>query len=396
MQQYQMEPGIVQTIQMKLNQGLAFPDPIVIRKAELYHFRPQPREKVWKDGTGRISRSWCFPTWLRLYDTEGFCGEGPVLPEVWNIFLPMMLEDAVPRTNLEWRQLFYWRVRGDHSTFRALETLEYVLFDLLAKRRRMPAHRMLGARKDWADCYRGGGTVLQSDEELVEELLEIKEAGYRATKFKISLNDWERDVRRMEKVRKALGPEMKIAVDSNQAWPKEICMQFLREAAQYDIAWYEEPTDAFDMDEIAALTAAIRDEGLNVPVAYGESARRFHTFKAYIDAGVQVIQPLPQFYTLTEQLRTMEYARSRGCRITSGQNDLPGVLIGALLQPGEPIEFHRPNTERIEDYFNVRATLHDGRFYLPDCPGLPVRVDLERLQADGLLREKQTLDPKTI
>lgn len=396
MQQYQMEPGIVQTIQMKVNQGLAFPDPIVIRKAELYHFHPQPRKKVWKDGTGRISRSWCFPTWLRLYDTEGFCGEGPVLPEVWNIFLPMMLEDAVPRTNLEWRQLFYWRVRGDHSTFRALETLEYVLFDLLAKRRRMPAHRMLGARKDWTDCYRGGGTVLQSDEELVEELLEIKEAGYRATKFKISLNDWERDVRRMEKVRKALGPEMKIAVDSNQAWPKEICMQFLREAAPYDIAWYEEPTDAFDMDEIAALTAAIRDEGLNVPVAYGESARRFHTFKAYIDAGVQVIQPLPQFYTLAEQLRTMEYARSRGCRITSGQNDLPGVLIGALLQPGEPIEFHRPNTEQIEDYFNVRATLHDGRLYLPDCPGLPVRVDLERLQADGLLREKQTLDPKTI
>lgn len=396
MQQYQMEPGIVQTIQMKLNQGLAFPDPIVIRKAELYHFHPQPREKVWKDGTGRISRSWCFPTWLRLYDTEGFCGEGPVLPEVWNIFLPVMLEDAVPRTNLEWRQLFYWRVRGDHSTFRALETLEYVLFDLLAKRRNMPAHRMLGAQKDWTDCYRGGGTVLQSDEELVEELLEIKEAGYRATKFKISLNDWERDVRRMEMVRKALGPEMKIAVDSNQAWPKETCMQFLREAAPYDIAWYEEPTDAFDMDEIAALTAAIRDEGLNVPVAYGESARRFHTFKAYIDAGVQVIQPLPQFYTLAEQLRTMEYARSRGCRITSGQNDLPGVLIGALLQPGEPIEFHRPNTERIEDYFNVHATLHDGRLYLPDCPGLPVRVDLERLQADGLLREKQTLDQKTI
>ena len=396
MQQYQMEPGIVQTIQMKLNQGLAFPDPIVIRKAELYHFRPQPREKVWKDGTGRISRSWCFPTWLRLYDTEGFCGEGPVLPEVWNIFLPMMLEDAVPRTNLEWRQLFYWRVRGDHSTFRALETLEYVLFDLLAKHRGIPAHRMLGARKDWTDCYRGGGTVLQSDEELVEELLEIKEAGYRATKFKIILIDWERDVRRMEKVRKALGPEMKIAVDSNQAWPKETCMQFLREAAPYDIAWYEEPTDAFDMDEIAALTAAIRDEGLNVPVAYGESARRFHTFKAYIDAGVQVIQPLPQFYTLAEQLRTMEYARSRGCRITSGQNDLPGVLIGALLQPGEPIEFHRPNTERIEDYFNVRATLHDGRLYLPDCPGLPVRVDLERLQADGLLREKQTLDQKSI
>ena len=395
-QQYEMEPGIVQTIQMKLNEGLAFPDSIQIRKAELYHYRSQPREKIWKDGTGRVSRTWCFPAWLRLYDTEGFCGEGPVLPEVWKIFLPMMLEDAVPRTNLEWRQLFYWRVRGDQSTFRALETLEYVLFDLLAKRRGVPAHRMLGAEKDWTDCYRGGGTVLQSDEELVEELLAIKEAGYRATKFKISLNDWERDVRRMETVRKALGPEMKIAVDSNQAWPKETCLNFLREAARYDIAWYEEPTDAFDMEEIGALTAAIREEGLNVPVAYGESARRFHTIKAYIDAGVQVIQPLPQFYCMAEQLRAIDYARSRGCRITSGQNDLPGVLIGALLRPGEPIEFHRPNTEYMEDYFSTKAVLRDGKLFLPDCPGLPVRADLERLEADGLLNEKQTLLPKTI
>lgn len=79
------------------------------------------------------------------------------------------------------------------------------------------------------------------------------------------------------------------------------------------------------MEEIGALTAAIREEGLNVPVAYGESARRFHTIKAYID-----------------------------------------------------------------------AVLRDGKLFLPDCPGLPVRADLERLEADGLLNEKQTLLPKTI
>ena len=101
-----------------------------------------------------------------------------------------------------------------------------------------------------------------------------------------------------------------------------------------------------------ALTAAIREEGLNVP--------------------------------------------SRGCRITSGQNDLPGVLIGALLRPGEPIEFHRPNTEYMENYFSTKAVLRDGKLFLPDCPGLPVRADLERLEADGLLNEKQTLLPKTI
>lgn len=385
MLRYQMEPGIIQTVAMKINEDLAFPEKIRIRKAELYHFKPQPRAKIWKDGTGRISRTWCFPSWLKLYDDQGFCGEGPVLPDVWKIFLPMLLEENEPHTNLEWRQLFYWRVRGDSSTFRALEQLEFILFDLIAKRRGVPAHRLLGATKDWTDCYRGGGTVLQSDEELVEELLQIKEAGYHATKFKISFADYQRDVRRMEKVRQALGPEMKIAVDSNQAWDRDTCLRFLRDAAQYDIAWYEEPTDAFDMEEIRALAEGIEEENLRVPLAYGESARRAHTFRAYVEAGVRVLQPLPQFYTLAEQLRVMAYGRANGCRITSGQNDLPGVLVGALLQPGEPIEFHRPNTEYAEDYYTTRATLRDGKLWLPDCPGLPVRADLARLEADGCL-----------
>lgn len=390
MLQYQMEPGIVQTVAMKINRDLAFPETISIRRAELFHFKPQPRAKIWKDGTGRISRSWCFPSWLRLYDSEGFCGEGPVLPEVWQIFLPLLLEEAAPHTNLEWRQLFYWRVRGDASTFRALEQLEFLLFDLIAKRRGVPAHRLLGAAKDWTDCYRGGGTVLQSDEELVEELLQIREAGYRATKFKIGFGDYERDVRRMEKVRKALGPDMQIAVDGNQAWDRGTCLRFLREAAPYGIAWYEEPTDAFDMEEIRALAEGIAAENLGVPLAYGESARRFHTFRAYVEAGVKVLQPLPQFYTLAEQLRTIDYGRTHGCQITSGQNDLPGVLVGALLRPGEPVEFHRPNTEYVEEYFTTRATLREGRLWLPDCPGLPVRADLARLEADGLLEGRQT------
>lgn len=50
----------------------------------------------------------------------------------------------------------------------------------------------------------------------------------------------------------------------------------------------------------------------------------------------------------------------------------------------------------MENYFSTKAVLRDGKLFLPDCPGLPVRADLERLEADGLLNKKQTLLPKTI
>lgn len=382
---YKVEEGIEQTIAMKINEGLAFPEKIRIERAVLYTFNPKPREKVWKDGTGKVQRTWTFPAWMRIYDQEGTMGEGPVSPQVWKTFLPLMLKDPTPRTNLDWRRIFYWKERANTSFLGAMAQIEMLLFDLIANKRGVPLHRLLGAQRDWCDCYKGGGSVLRTDEELVEEILAIQEEGFTGTKIKISLCDYERDVRRVELLRKAVGPDFKIAVDSNQAWDADTCMKFLREAAPYDLAWYEEPILNTEMDEITTLVQQMEAEHINVPLAYGESAKSFDTYCSYIRSGVKMIQPVPHLYSLAETLRVADYARSRDCLISSGQNYFPGVLVGTLLQPGEPIEFHKPNTEYVERYFSVHAQMKDGRMYLPDIPGLPVRVDFEKLEADGCL-----------
>ena len=90
---YRIDNEIEQTIAMKINEELAFPDQISIVRAELYTFNKKPRAKVWKDGTGKVSREWSFPAWMRIYDKDGYYGEGTASPEVWKIFLPMMLKD---------------------------------------------------------------------------------------------------------------------------------------------------------------------------------------------------------------------------------------------------------------------------------------------------------------
>jgi len=379
---YNIDDNIKQTIAMKINENMAFPDKIKIKKAVLYTFKPKPRAQVWKDGTGKVQKTWVFPSWMKVYDTEGNCGEGPVFPDVWKICLPMMLADPEPRTNLEWRKLFYWKERANTGFFSAMFQMEMILLDLIAKKRQMPLHRMLGAERDWCDCYKGGGSVLRTDDELVEEILEIKEEGFKGTKIKISLGDYERDVRRLEKLRKAVGPDFKIAVDSNQAWDADTCMKFLREAHRYQIEWYEEPILHQEMDEIEKLVQMMKAENVYVPLAYGESAKNFDTYRSYIRAGVEVIQPMPMQYTLAEALRVAEYARGKGCRVTSGQNYYPGVLVGTLLKAGEPVEFHKPNTEYVERYFRVHASLKDGKMYLPEIPGIPVEVDFEKLEKD--------------
>ena len=186
---YSINGEVDQHICMKINEDFAFPEKIKLTRAVLYTFQPKPRKQVWKDGTGKVQKTWTFTPWLRVYDEDGDCGEGPVTPAVWQTILPLMLKDPMPRTNLEWRKIFYWMERANYNFSVPMFQMEVILFDLISRKRGIPMYQLLGAEKNYADIYKGGGSVLRTDEELVEEILAIKEEGFDTTKIKISLGD---------------------------------------------------------------------------------------------------------------------------------------------------------------------------------------------------------------
>lgn len=229
----------------------AFPDKIKIERAEFYRLAPIPLPRPFKDGTGGVRTASLFGNWVKLYDTEGICGEGPCTELMLSFFVPILLE-AGPMANGELIEKLYWNIRNfgyQSAHVRELGSLDLILLDLLARKRKQPLHRFLGAKKDWANVYKGGGSVLLTDEELVEDMLRFKAEGYRQTKFKIGQSqDWTGDLRRLEKVREALGEDFGIAVDANQAWDADTAFAFAKEAAAFHISWFEEPIHAYDME----------------------------------------------------------------------------------------------------------------------------------------------------
>ena len=206
---------------------------------------------------------------------------------------------------------------------------------------------------------------LQNDER-VGITFDLYDAGllfFDTTKIKISLGDMKNDLRRIEKIRLAVGPDMKLAVDSNQSYDAQTAMKFIREAYQYDIAWYEEPIVHTESEEIAKFIRMMKEEDRYVPVDYGESARYALEYKAYMDAGVEYITVMPSIYTMGEFLKITDMVRSRGCHVCSGQNDHPGALMGVMLKDGEKVEFHKPNTEYMEQYYRLKPTRKGTRLY---------------------------------
>jgi len=294
-------------------------------------------------------------------------------------------------TNGELRDKLFWAIRNfGYQSFhvRELGCLDYILLDLLARRRKQPLHRFLGAKKDWATVYKGGGSVLLRDDALIADLSRFKEEGYFQTKFKIgSSNDWKKDLKRLEKVRIALGDDFGIAVDANQAWDVQTAFDFAKEANNYNISWFEEPIHAYDMEGLKILTTKLGDAGIPIDIAMGESVRSYYTFVDYANHGVRHLQPAnASLYSIAEIMKVKQLADLRGLNLSSGGITFENIVLGALYEEGQMIEYHQPIMEVLVPYLAIQFDVRNGLFYLPDVPGTPMRLDFDHFVKDGLLK----------
>ena len=369
-----------------------FRDPIRITKAIYYKLNPIQLPRVFKDATGGIRKASLFGDWVRLFDEDGNMGEGPCTDLMRSYFIPILLQSESMTLN-ELREKLFWQIRNfGYQSFhvRELGALDMVLCDLIAVRNKKPLHRLLGAEQDWSNVYKGGGSVLLSDEELVADILRFQSEGYHQTKIKVGgTDDWKDDIRRVEKIRKAVGEDFGIAVDSNQKWDVETAFAFMKEAEKLNVSWMEEPIHAYDMNGLKRLRTMLDEDGCHVPIAMGESVRSYYEFEQYADHGVEHLQPAnAALFCLDEYLKVADLAKKRGLGISSGGITFENVALGACYGPEGFIEYHQPIMEVLVPYLSVASRVENGKFYLPDQPGIPMRLDFERLNQDGLLASK--------
>lgn len=81
------------------------------------------------------------------------------------------------------------------------------------------------------------GTV----EEILVKARELGARGYRAAKLKVGRGGIEEEMRLVHEVREALGSDIALRLDANQAWDLETAVNFARQVADCDIEYIEEP-----------------------------------------------------------------------------------------------------------------------------------------------------------
>lgn len=196
---------------------------------------------------------------------------------------PILLGREADAVEQIWRDLFF-RVHattvGAISSL-ALAAVDTALWDLRGKRTGLPLHRLAGGAKDSIPLYSTEIGWLHIDEaELVEEAVRAREEGFGGAKLKLGRPHGAEDARRIGAVRAAVGPEFEIMTDANQGFSLDEAIRRARLFEPFDIAWFEEPIHADDVDAHRRLAGAT-----SIPIAVGESMYSISQFKDYLQGG---------------------------------------------------------------------------------------------------------------
>ena len=270
--------------------------------------------------------------------------------------------------------------------------LDLALWDLFGKVENKPVYKLLGGGSGVLPLYASTGTVRPSAE-LAEQACRIKDMGFKAIKFRIARREPDEDVEALRAVRAALGEEIEIMVDANQAWrmPWDISDWWTYEDArsmidktrELNLYWLEEPLHRGDFEglrKLRAIPGAPR-------IAGGEMNTEYHELRYLMSSEcLDVLQTDCVYYGGITGLATIaRESESHGVTFSphTWGNGI-GFLANAHLAAGtgappyleyalDPPEW----TLEERDFMLTELVMHDGNgcIDLGTKPGLGFELD---------------------
>lgn len=143
----------------------------------------------------------------------------------------------------------------------AKAAVDIALYDLMAKAKGVPLFGMLanGREKEIRTELLTDITIsVNEPDEMVADSVKAVEDGFHILKVKVGKGG-EKDVERIRRIRKAVGPDIVLRVDANQGWSREEAVRTIRmmEDAGLGIELVEQPVSCHDFKSLKYVTQAV-------------------------------------------------------------------------------------------------------------------------------------------
>jgi L-alanine-DL-glutamate epimerase-like enolase superfamily enzyme len=229
---------------------------------------------------------------VRITDSDGAVGTGysytigtggpSVMALIERTLAPAILGRDAEEIESIWRTMLFrtHATTVGPITAIAMAAIDTALWDLRSRKTGIPLCRLAGGAQESVPLYTTeGGWLHIEPEALIEDAMQAKARGFAGAKIKVGRAPQE-DVRRIARVREAVGSDFELFTDANQAFNVDEAIRRARLLEPLDIGWLEEPLPADDHSGHIRLANAT-----TIPVAVGESLYSISHFREYLQHG---------------------------------------------------------------------------------------------------------------
>jgi L-alanine-DL-glutamate epimerase-like enolase superfamily enzyme len=268
--------------------------------------------------------------------------------------------------------------KGDYIS--AMGSVDIAIWDIIGKALQQPVYKVLGAYSERIRVYAAGGYYEEGKglKELAAEMEGYVKEGLRAVKMKVGWRavPMQKDAERVRAVRDAIGPDIDLLLDANNAWDAYDAIRFGRMVDKYQPYWFEEPVEPDDFKGCAEVKAA-----LDIPIVAGENEFTRWGARELLEARSADILNLDTVHAggITEYRKIAGLAAAH--HVPVAPHGDPHMAVHLLAST--------PNTLIMETYPGVQSkynpAIHlfpvkDGYINAPSTPGIGYDPDPEMVK----------------
>jgi L-alanine-DL-glutamate epimerase-like enolase superfamily enzyme len=291
-----------------------------------------------------------------------------------------------------WDKLYWLLTPRGQSGYasHAIAAIDLALWDLRGQILGQPVWRLLGGARPQVPVYATFGFAFYDRDELAAAAQAWVERGFKRLKMTVGHHALQRrdeprplaeviaeDVKRIQAVRSAVGPDVQIFIDANCSLDYFHARALAQRIEDCDIAFFEEPVSQNDIPNMVKLRAKTR-----IPLAAGQNEGLASRFRDMLVAqAVDVVQPnacISGGYT--QCLRIAGMAAAFNTQFANG-GAWPhhNMHLHAGLANGSLVEYHSVAVEVCKQVFDGLPEPTQGVLALPETPGLGFAPNRERI-----------------
>jgi L-alanine-DL-glutamate epimerase-like enolase superfamily enzyme len=345
------------------------------------------RAVAWK--TARYTKGDIEATVIGIIDVDGtvgygympsmsIVGESPLSSEslIQGLLIPVMKDRSFVGIQPVLREVE--QVLG--GNFQTKFAIEEALWDLLAKRLETPLVNLIGgACRSEVSVMRMLG--LKPPQETAAEAKALVDHGYRYVKVKIGLDE-KRDIETVQRVRDAIGEEVFVSADANQAYAPMQAVRVLRKLESANLGLVEQPVRRDDIRGMAFVR-----QNVSVPIMADEGIETATDALRHIEAGAMdaVSIKLWKMGGLYRGRDIASVCTAANVRVHVGSTAGSQLMEAIQLHfcASLPDLFGGAEISEFESLSNDPASglvVENGALRVPSVPGLGVVIDLDKLK----------------